>query len=65
MTEIMPFPENNILFYWAAPHAAVSHPSKPQHRVVYFCFEKSKMSLCIYLLLVLMFVLDKIPKSEF
>ena len=20
MTEIMPFPENNILFYWAAPH---------------------------------------------
>ena len=19
MTEIMPFPENNILFYWAAP----------------------------------------------
>ena len=22
MTEIMPFPENNILFYWAAPQAA-------------------------------------------
>ena len=22
MTEIMPFPENNILFYWAAPHGA-------------------------------------------
>ena len=21
MTEIMPFPENNILFYWAAPQA--------------------------------------------
>ena len=22
MTEIMPFPENNILFYWAAPQVA-------------------------------------------
>ena len=22
MTEIMPFPENNILFYWTAPQAA-------------------------------------------
>ena len=22
MTEIMPFPENNILFYWAAPHGS-------------------------------------------
>ena len=22
MTEIMPFPENNILFYWAAPQGA-------------------------------------------
>ena len=23
MTEIMPFPENNILFYWAAPQSGV------------------------------------------
>ena len=23
MTEIMPFPENNILFYWAAPQAGL------------------------------------------
>ena len=23
MTEIMPFPENNILFYWAAPQRGV------------------------------------------
>ena len=23
MTEIMPFPENNILFYWAAPQGCL------------------------------------------
>ena len=23
MTEIMPFPENNILFYWAAPQGGL------------------------------------------
>ena len=31
MTEIMPFPENNILFYWAAPQAVSFFfcPDKP------------------------------------
>ena len=37
MTEIMPFPENNILFYWAAPHGGVflcNAESKMQKRGV-------------------------------
>ena len=29
MTEIMPFPENNILFYWAAPQGCIFFADRP------------------------------------
>ena len=35
MTEIMPFPENNILFYWAAPHPGAFFDGKGWQIAVY------------------------------
>ena len=31
MTEIMPFPENNILFYWAAPQGGAFLLAEPEN----------------------------------
>ena len=56
MTEIMPFPENNILFYWAAPHGQCpldkwldnkgeKYQSFRNGRLVFFVAKNSKKGL--------------------